>query len=162
MNFHQDGRTHIPSKAAKSLLYFESRLKNMGGLELSKESTVFIWQRYGEIMPQGSHPGAGDIAGRSHSSSIPPRLVQKGARGQEGPFRRTRWQYTAFHPVSWEEEKKEVWVGTRPPELLGHHRAAFTRGWMRPQQPWDGIKLSPPPGQNERALSLSEVSSVIR
>lgn len=61
MNFHRDGRTHTPGKAAKSLFYFESRLQNMGELGLSKHSSAFIWQQlrpYGEIPPQGGCLGA--------------------------------------------------------------------------------------------------------
>lgn len=55
------------------------------GLKLSKKSRVFMWQQlrhYGEITFQERHPGAGDRAAGSHSSSVPPGLGQKGAGGK--------------------------------------------------------------------------------
>lgn len=146
VNFHRDGKTHTPGKAAKILLF--------------SESTIFIWQQprhCEEITPQGRHPGAGDRATGSRSSSVPPRLVRKGARGQEGPFRRGRSQDTAFHPVSWEEEKKELWVGTHTLGLRGRRWAAFVKGWTKPRQLCDGRKLSPAAAQNKKELFLQEV-----
>ena len=84
---------------------------------------AFIWQQrrhYGEITPPGRQPGAGNGATWSRSSPFPPRMVQKGARGQEGPFWCTRSWDAAFPPtVSWEEERNAAWLGTRAPGLLG-------------------------------------------
>lgn len=130
--------------------------------KLSKQSTVFIWQQpwhYGEITPQGKHRGAGDGATGSHSSSVPPRLVQNRARGQEGPLWCMRSRNTSFHPVSWEE--KGVWVGMCAGELLGCHGAAFVKGWVRSRKLCDERKLSPPAAQNKQALFLCKVFLIV-